>query len=174
MGGISHGPANGNKRDFKRHIERIGLNMLSDIPKPALFLGLSGLIPFIASTVGVYALGPSEATLALQAQIFYAVTILSFLGAVHWGIAMTDAGAFDWGRATWGVTPALVAWLATWFTAPFALATLIVGLAAAAVYDMQAINRGLAPAWYRPLRKILSTGALVCLGLTLLRVGGAV
>ncbi|MCR9257968.1 MAG: DUF3429 domain-containing protein [Alphaproteobacteria bacterium] len=144
--------------------------MFSEIPKPALYLGLGGLIPFAAGTAGVYGLGALEATFALQAQIFYAVTILSFLGAVHWGLAMRDGREFDWNRGIWGVTPALVAWVATWFTAPFALVTLIAGLVGAYLYDVQAINRGLAPEWYRPLRKILSAGAILCLGLTLIRI----
>jgi len=146
--------------------------MLSAIPLPALYLGLGGLIPFAAGTVGVYVLDPLGATYALQAQIYYAVTIVSFLGAVHWGIAMAASGDLDWSRGIWGVTPALLAWSATWTTAPYAILILITGLMGTFLYDMKAIDADQAPEWYRPLRKILTAGAVGCLGVTLIRVAG--
>lgn len=156
--------------------------MLAHVPAPARVLGLAGLIPFVAGTVAVVTQEGVTAAYALEAQIFYAVTILTFLGAVHWGVAMTETsaegtsearkGTLDWPRGIWGVTPSLIAWIATFFTAPFALIILIGGLVGAFVFDLQEVQKGRLPSWYPALRKVLTVGAIASLGISLLTVLG--
>lgn len=81
-------------------------------------LGYGGLLPFVALTVLVH----SAKTHALQrfAQeglALYAVTILSFVGAVSWGVALADSALNDDQRQRllyFSVLPSLLAWLA-WF-----------------------------------------------------------
>ena len=80
------------------------------LPRLAQVLGYAGLIPFIALAAMTLTLNPSEQGIASFALRAYAVTIVSFLGAIHWGLAMRQAQANTlllW----WGITPSLVAWV---------------------------------------------------------------
>ena len=73
-------------------------------------LGYAGLIPFIALAAMTLTLNPSQQDIASFALRAYAVTIVSFLGATHWGLAMRQVQANTlllW----WGITPSLVAWV---------------------------------------------------------------
>ena len=80
------------------------------LPRLAQVLGYAGLIPFIALAAMTLTLTPPEQGIASFALRAYAVTIVSFLGAIHWGLAMRQAQANTlllW----WGITPSLVAWV---------------------------------------------------------------
>lgn len=80
------------------------------LPRIAQLLGYAGLIPFIALAAMAVALSPPNQALAAFALRAYAVTIVSFLGAIHWGFAMrkspSDALLFGW-----GVAPSLLGWM---------------------------------------------------------------
>ena len=150
---------------------------LSDVPLPALVLGLGGLIPFLAGAVAVWLFEPMAARVAQDMQVAYATVILSFLGAVHWGAALGGAalgrpeGARSWGWMGWSVTPALLAWFSVMMAPESALMALMACYLAAFAVDMQAVKKGLLPLWYLSLRRVLTTGAFLCLGATLLRLG---
>jgi len=67
------------------------------IPKAPLWLGAAGLIPFVSCSLGVVAGGIDLTPLSLplmtpegliKLQSLYGASILSFMGAVHWGLAM--------------------------------------------------------------------------------------
>ena len=141
------------------------------IPTAAAILGAAGAIPFVLGTLGFWLLPPAEAAHALDAQVFYGVTVLAFLGAVHWGAAFAEGPDADrlWARLGWGVTPALIAWAAAMMTAVPALMTLMAGLGAAYVVDLRARDRGDVPGWYLDLRRRLTALALLALGSSLLR-----
>jgi hypothetical protein len=80
----------------------------------ARWLGYAGLVPFVLGALLLWVLvlvraeAHSFAALALSA---YAALILSFLGGIHWGLALRltapPASLF-----VWGVVPSLVAWMA--------------------------------------------------------------
>ncbi len=142
------------------------------IPTAAAVLGGAGAIPFVAAAAGVWLLEPGWAAHALDAQVFYGVTILAFLGAVHWGVALSEGPDTDrlWPRLGWSVTPALIAWAAAMMTALPALVTLMAGIGAAYVVDLRARDRGDFPPWYLELRRRLTAVALLALGASLLRV----
>lgn len=81
-------------------------------PSPlAQRLGYAGLLPFVLGALLIWVVLPEAhpyVTLALSA---YAAVIISFLGGVHWGLAMRQ----DTPTATpliWGVVPSLLAWTA--------------------------------------------------------------
>ena len=140
------------------------------IPAAALWLGGSGLIPFIAPVVVLW-LGPAGwrdfAWLALHA---YAAVILSFTGAVHWGAALRerDAGRL-WRAMGWSVVPALLAWMALLPPHPQGVALLLLGFAAQYAMDRRAVAGGWLPAWYGRLRRVLTAGVTACLALALAR-----
>ncbi|MCO4321941.1 DUF3429 domain-containing protein [Aliidiomarina quisquiliarum] len=76
-------------------------------------LAWAGLTPFIATAVlGSFNLWSG---LLLQAFLVYSAVILSFLGGIHWGLAM--AGQFDRpeGKLVLCMAPALAAWLVVAF-----------------------------------------------------------
>lgn len=142
-------------------------------PVAATVLVGAGLIPFAAGALGLWVLPPAMAAHALDAQVFYGVTVLAFLGAVHWG-AVFAAGptteATLWRRLGWGVVPALVAWMAALMTAVPAVLTLMAGLGASYAVDRWAGGRGELPDWYLGLRRRATAVALLCLGVSLLRL----
>lgn len=49
---------------------------------------------------------------AASALTAYGATIASFLGAIHWGLAMRDPDRAPVLHYVWGVAPSLLAWLA--------------------------------------------------------------
>ena len=80
------------------------------VPRLAHVLGYSGLIPFVVLAAMAWTLNAAEQALATFALRAYAVTIVSFLGAIHWGLAMRQSPANPlllW----WGVAPSLVGWV---------------------------------------------------------------
>lgn len=140
------------------------------LPAPARLLGPAGLIPFAGLAIGVWAGWPS----AGPALAAYGATILAFLGAVHWGLALAapvaapmDAPgreqAVEWGRLGLGVVPALVAWVALLLPLATGLALLAGGILATAIAETMAARAGLVPRAYLGLRWLLSTGAATAL-----------
>ena len=91
-------------------------------------LGYGGLIPFVSLAVAVWLLGGADRSRVLFALVAYGATILSFLGAIHWGLAMRDAFGPSVGLLLWGVVPSLLAWLAMLLAPALGLGLLIAGL----------------------------------------------
>ena len=82
-------------------------------PAPwAIRLGYAGLAPFVGLALAVRFLPPHNREFCTFALISYAAVITSFLGAIHWGLAMRDAKNTPTAPYFWGVIPSLVAWLA--------------------------------------------------------------
>lgn len=75
----------------------------------ALKLGYAGLVPFLAGAALVWLVRADVHAYVALALSAYAALILSFLGGIHWGLAMLrpPAQAAAW---VWGVVPSLVAW----------------------------------------------------------------
>jgi len=98
--------------------------MSNHIHKPsttALVLGFGGLIPFIGlSGLSVLTSGAHQQTL-LFSLLAYGATIISFLGAVHWGLTMTEDIPNKL-QLVWGVIPSLAAWLSLIFSTQLGLA----------------------------------------------------
>jgi len=139
---------------------------MNSLPRPALWLGLAGLLPFLASLL-LARLGPYEVRgPALLAMASYGAVILSFLGAVHWGFALSGAPAENAARAprlAFGVLPALLAWLALLMPPGPAFLLLGGGILATAAVETWAARHGLVPRDYLRLRWVLSLGAASCL-----------
>jgi hypothetical protein len=127
------------------------------LPAPAWLLGPAGLLPFGGLAL-LSALGEPWAPFALLA---YGATILAFLGAVHWGLALAD-GRAAWGRMGLGVVPALIGWVALLLPEPSGLLVVALGLVGTAAVESWAARLGLVPGAYLRLRWMLSLGASAC------------
>jgi FtsH-binding integral membrane protein len=80
--------------------------------KEAGLLGYGGLVPFIGLSAASLLLEDAQQTQAQFALLAYGATILSFLGAIHWGLALRDGVSASSRLLIWGVIPSLLAWLA--------------------------------------------------------------
>ena len=139
----------------------------------ARYLGFAGLIPFYATAVG--ALLSDDlllVSLLVQAQLVYGAVIASFLGAVHWGLAMAVPEP-PGSRLFVSVLPGLAGWAIVGLLSAhqtFALALFIALFGVLYFYDRSAVQAGRAPAWYGALRGPLTALAMVAFGLSLLAV----
>ena len=78
----------------------------------ARVLGLAGLLPFIAGAAALAVLeAPGLRAWAGTALVAYGALIATFLGGIHWGLAMRGVRPVN-ARLGWGVSPSLLAWVA--------------------------------------------------------------
>ncbi len=111
----------------------------------------------------MWVLSPAQAEHAALLLVGYAAVILSFMGAIYWGLVM---GRGNDGGNNWyivGVLPALVGWFALMLPLLFALTLLALAFAAVYALDRKAIRAELAPAWYGRLRAPLSATVVALL-----------
>ena len=121
-------------------------------------LGYGGLIPFVGLAVAVWLQDSPDHSRSLSALQGYGATILSFLGAIHWGLAMREASGLPTGWLVWGVTPGLVAWLALLLDPVVGLWLIAAGLWTCFVVDRVAYPKFGVRAWL-PMRLVLTTVA---------------
>ncbi len=137
----------------------------SPLPSTVAWLGYGGLIPFVVlATVAV--VGGDYAGFCNYALFAYGAVILSFVGAVHWGFAMTLTDFSEQHRnATWrwSVIPALLAWLALLVSPAAAGVVLVLGFVAQYLQDRRLTRESSLPPWYLPLRLRLTGVACACL-----------
>ena len=141
----------------------------NEMPRSALLLGWGGVLPFAGLAIAVAFGLPSPIPQAETMLIGYGAVILSFLGGVHWGVAMrSEAGSSDDGAA-WhyalSVIPALVGWTALALESSHALLVLAAAFLALLIVDVTWASARKAPAWYGKLRLQLTSAVLLCLGL---------
>lgn len=80
--------------------------------RPGWLLGYGGLTPFMGLAAASWFLPAPHQAQALFAVLAYGATILSFLGAIHWGLTLRDPVTPSAGLLVWGVVPSLLAWVA--------------------------------------------------------------
>ncbi|MBA2923001.1 DUF3429 domain-containing protein [Pseudomonas sp. P7] len=133
-------------------------------PKHVSLLGYGGLLPFIFLAL-LIPFSLDYRTLFENALVNYGAVILSFVGALHWGFAMTvDMSAKQCrDRFIWSVIPALIAWIATLLPMPLGCLLLVIGLVAQLRQDRQLLRVVSLPAWYLPMRLRLTLVASACL-----------
>ncbi|MGD8785138.1 MAG: DUF3429 domain-containing protein [Thioalkalispiraceae bacterium] len=135
----------------------------------ARILGYLGLIPFlILSMASWISLPLIEDPLVMLTG--YAAVILSFMGAVHWGLAMRFNGRLATGQLSLSVIPALLGWLALLLHPQFGLPLLIAGFGLLCIIEAWSRQQILYPAWYLPLRAVLTAVVIACLLVALMTV----
>jgi len=142
------------------------------IPPQARYLGASGAIPFVAFVLGIWFAPPAFQAWCRQALIAYAVVILSFVGALHWGFTMKTPDMTErerWTWMGWSVVPALAAWAAAILPYRLAIALLVVTFLAHLALDHRFAPRSGLPAWYLRLRRGLTAVVVAALALAAVR-----
>ncbi|MEM5471450.1 DUF3429 domain-containing protein [Hoeflea sp. AS60] len=125
----------------------------------AWFLAGLGAVPFVAMALASI-VSPEFAAARLggdAAFLGYGAVILSFMGGVRWGRALSledPARAAE--QIILSVAPSLAAWLALLIDRPLSLLLLMAGFALQAAWDAQSARNGLLPRWFGRVRLTIS------------------
>lgn len=148
--------------------EGFSLKALTKAPKPALYLGFSGLLPFMSAPLLMAATQSFYPEVAF-AQMVYGASIVSFLGGARWGFAIPEGSPAqpDWMNLGNSVVPSLVAWLAMLCRDNIAEGSLLVimGLGLSLHYDLTLLPGY--PPWFKAMRTVLTLVATFSLVATL-------
>ncbi|WVF67526.1 hypothetical protein IAT40_002282 [Kwoniella sp. CBS 6097] len=171
----AHGHAGSITEDFYS----VTRGMITEVPKPVLVTGLAGTIPYLGTSASIVLLA-REASLASQAggespagldlttalsylhnlehiQITYGAIILSFLGALHWGMEFAKLGGEQgYRRLAIGIFPVLFAWPTLLASHGVALAAQWFGFTWMWFLDQKATGQGWTTSWYSTYRFYLS------------------
>jgi hypothetical protein len=147
--------------------------MISQLPRPLVFFGLSGLLPQMIC-LALWLQGGQERWFALAAACCYAAIILSFLGGMWWIIGLLGAVHNNHVYAI-AVVPSLIGWAALlawcvgWPWPGPSLAVLGFALLVSPLIDFRLAKHVTLPTGWLRLRVILSSG----LGLMTLLIAAA-
>ena len=146
-------------------------------PKLPLLLGVSGIIPFALLSIALWIVPSGQAVVMSKWLVSYGAVILTFVGALHWGVAMVHPEVPDRDRGllmVWSVVPALVAWVALGLEPLAALGVLAVTFIIQYEADRRLDKRFPVTQWFLRLRGQLTAAVVVCIalaGLSLLSNG---
>uniref|UniRef100_A0A8C0V4A8 Transmembrane protein 69 n=1 Tax=Cyanistes caeruleus TaxID=156563 RepID=A0A8C0V4A8_CYACU len=128
------------------------LESLKDSPKPALYLSLGGLIPFVAVPLTMALQGTYWPQLAF-AQVAYGAATASFLGGMRWGFTLPENSPAkpDWLNLANSTVPPLLACQALLFKdVAQGAVMLMLALGIALHYDISLLPTY--PRWFKVLR----------------------
>jgi len=155
---------------------------LKNVPRYPFALGIAGTLPYLATSVSTVYLSwninmemtqssfinsllidKETATQWLQAiepiQVGYGAVIISFLGAIHWGLEYAEKQPshnrtrFRYGV---GVAAPMVAWTTVFMPVEWALITQFLSFTSLYIADLRATTRGWTPHWYASYRFVLT------------------
>lgn len=131
----------------------------------AILLGLGGLIPFMGCALVTTSPDAARVDLAVRGLVLYSALILTFIGALHWGVLLATpnhrlerSGRL---RYMWSVIPSLYAWPVALLAASRALPLLALGLVVAFFIDVLYYRAQGNLSWFIKLRTLL-TFVAVC------------
>ncbi|TVY71540.1 hypothetical protein LSUE1_G009271 [Lachnellula suecica] len=151
---------------------------LNQVPRESLYIGAAGVIPYAATSLSTvylaydinhahanngagYLFSPETAHQLLDIitpiQIGYGAVIISFLGAIHWGLEYAGYGGYhSYRRYMYGVIAPAVAWPTIFMPMEYALITQFLAFNFLYFADARATVRGWFPAWYSTYRFVLT------------------
>ena len=142
------------------------MNVPAQLARPPIvaWLGYGGLVPFVVLAAATL-VDRTRAGLWHDDLLAYAAVILSFVGALHWGLAMTAGLEASQRNAmyAWSVVPSLIAFVALMVRSALGDALMIGGFTAHYWRDVRLAATAELPAWYLPLRRRLSAVAILCI-----------
>ncbi|KAI6137172.1 hypothetical protein F5141DRAFT_1185927 [Pisolithus sp. B1] len=159
------------------------VDSFSRCPRRLFVMGLAGGLPYIASAgttvylahqAGLAAIGmatnldPGVALTvldqALNFQVHYGAVLLSFLGALHWGMEIAGYGGYKgYRRLCLGAAPAILAWSTITLEPMTALLCQWLGFVGLWYADNKATAFGWTPVWYSQYRFYLSLLVGTCI-----------
>ncbi|KAF2739594.1 hypothetical protein EJ04DRAFT_284211 [Polyplosphaeria fusca] len=162
---------------------------MTAVPKQAYYIGLAGVLPYLATSLstvfcayeinhaadgGNFLLSAHTAETFLHIleplQVGYGAVILSFLGAIHWGLEFAGYhGYHGYRRYAIGVVAPAIAWPTVLMPIEAALITQFISFTMLYYVDTRATYRGWTPPWYAIYRFVLTfiVGASIVLGWSL-------
>ncbi|KAL5610901.1 hypothetical protein FOBRF1_007018 [Fusarium oxysporum] len=168
------------------------------VPRESHILGLAGTLPYLGTSLSTLFLSwdlnkqwptgnsfydtifvDHETAKCLLSviepiQLGYGAVIISFLGAIHWGLEyaekqpLRERTLFRYGM---GLASSIIAWPTLFLPVEYALTTQFMAFVALYFADSRAATRGWAPHWYGTYRFLLT--AMVGLAIFLSLVGRA-
>ena len=139
------------------------LQSLASPSRAAWLLGYSGLVPFFVLSAASLILESPQQAQAQFALLAYGATILSFLGAIHWGVALRDSTSPSDRLLIWGVMPSLLAWVALLVDVTSGLWLIAAGLWACFIVDRQVYPRFGLARWLGLRLALTGFASLACL-----------
>jgi len=130
-------------------------------PPIVAWLGYGGLIPFVGLAAAAM-FSTSAHIWLIHALLDYAAVILSFVGALHWGFAMTLPNLdprLQRGLYAWSVVPSLLAWMLLMLPPLAAGIGFVIAFVLHLLRDLNLARHTTLPRWYLPLRLRLTTVA---------------
>ena len=143
------------------------------IPRPAFWLGTSGLVPFVVLTSALYALPDGNNPVLVVWLSAYGAVVLSFVGGIHWGVAMVHQRMRESDRTVfmaWSVVPVLAGWASLLLPAKTGLLLMASSFVVHYAADRQLAQRFALPAWYLRLRGGLTAVVVLCLIMGVVRL----
>lgn len=127
-------------------------------PRAANFYGVAGALPFAAGLLLMY-LGVShvQRTLGFDLFVYYGAVILSFLGGVRWGAALSRP---HWKSLGMAVAPSLLAVMALLLDRELALKILTGGFLLVGIFDGLRRTETTWPGWFKQLRSRLTVAVV--------------
>ncbi|TGZ83283.1 hypothetical protein EX30DRAFT_152253 [Ascodesmis nigricans] len=165
---------------------------LRDVPREVYYFGGAGLVPYVTTSVATmfmawdiqhakhtgYAVLFSRETaesiiqFGEPLQVALGAVILSFLGAIHWGLEFANyGGTHPYRRYTIGILAPVLAWPTIMLPFDYALLVQFVGFTGMYFADVQATTWGWAPRWYMTYRFVLTFVVGACIITTLVGRG---
>jgi len=161
---------------------------LRDVPREALYIGMAGVLPYLATSLSTVYLawdinhaahtghgfllsGQTAETLLHiiePVQVGYGAVLISFLGAIHWGLEWAGYGGTQgYSRYAIGVVAPAVAWPTMLLPVESALICQFLAFNFLYFTDARATARGWAPPWYGIYRFVLTfiVGASIVISL---------
>ena len=145
------------------------------IPRPALILGLAGLIPFLWSAATH--LSPALSAWAAQwlspmflgayVGLTWGTVVLAFMSGALWGFATKAEGREATIAYTLSVIPVLWGFIMVSDASDTSAIFLAAGFVGLLLLDAMFAAWGLAPRWWLRLRVMLTVVALACLAVPL-------
>ncbi|KAL6241741.1 hypothetical protein RBB50_011274 [Rhinocladiella similis] len=164
----------GIRADFKTIKETFSLD---EVPRQALYVGMAGVLPYLATSLttvylsfdiqyaathgqGFFLSGETaEALLHIiePIQLGYGASIISFLGAIHWGLEWAGFGGYKgYPRYSMGIVATAVAWPTLLLPAEVGLIAQFLAFTFLYYNDARAAHNGWAPKWYGTYRFVLT------------------
>jgi len=132
-------------------------------------LGYGGLVPFVAcALIMLLVTDPEIRHVAGRVQVGYGAVILSFLGGVHWGLALLGRTGRASGMLAIGVVPSLVGWATLLVPFETAVAVQVAAFGGFWLYEHRVLGAGVVPQEYLALRRWLTLVVCASLGLALM------